>query len=211
MNFTTSQTLKNKHHQFCFCQLVVFNAITWKLNIDNVVSVPFPNSVGSNVFLHLITVLSMTICVKKCRLVLSVGPCHVHVAAAGYRKCACLWVMWWNEQLGLKAKRRSSMSRSAISPSFSLFSLLPLSSLQDEPWLSPPPRLSSRPSSRVAVLNFFQQPLPIHTNSSHSTLDFSSLAIYAWLLVHGKDSLITIHVKKRSSAIMLRLSLKVFC
>lgn len=59
------------------------------------------------------------------------------------------------------------MSRLAISPSFSLLSLLPLSSLQDDPWLSPPPRLSSCPSSRVAVLHFFSNPpttpcIPLH-------------------------------------------------
>lgn len=71
--------------------------------------------------------------------------------------------MRWHERLGLRAKRRSSMSRLAIPPSFSLLSLLPLSSLQDDPWLSPPPRLSSCPSSRVAVLHFFFPPrIPLH-------------------------------------------------
>lgn len=86
---------------------------------------------------------------------ISDSACHVHVAAAGYRRCSCLWVMRWHEQHGLRAKRRSSMSRFTIPPFFSLFSLLPLSTLLDDPSLSLPPRLSFCPSSRVAVFYFF--------------------------------------------------------
>lgn len=50
------------------------------------------------------------------------------------------------------------MSRFTISPSFPLLSLLPLSSLLDDPSLSPPPRLSFCPSSRLAVFRFFTPP-----------------------------------------------------
>lgn len=56
------------------------------------------------------------------------------------------------------------MSRFTISPSFPLLSLLPLSSLLDDPSLSPPPRLSFCPSSRVAVFRFFT-PHPTPSNS----------------------------------------------
>lgn len=46
--------------------------------------------------------------------------------------------MRWHEQHGLRAKRRSSVSRFTISRSFSLLSLLPLSSQLDDPSRSLP-------------------------------------------------------------------------
>lgn len=58
--------------------------------------------------------------------------------SSGYRRCSCLWVMRWHEQHGLRARRRSSMSRFTISPSSALLSLLPLSSIRDDPSRSLP-------------------------------------------------------------------------
>lgn len=97
--------------------------------------------------------------------------------------------MRWHEQHGLRAKRRSSVSRLAISPSFSLLSLLPLSSLQDDPSLSPPPRLSFCPSSRVAVFHFSTTPTP------HILLHVEPQQFSPWFLVHGKGCFLTVKVQ----------------
>lgn len=110
-------------------------------------------------------------------------PCHVHVAAAGYRRCSRLWVMRWHEQHGLRAKRRSSMSRFTISPSFSLLSLLPLSSLLDDPSCSLPTRLSFCPSSRVAVFHFFS--FFFYSIASCSLFNSTALNWFYFCYIHG--------------------------
>lgn len=59
--------------------------------------------------------------------------------------------MWWHEQHGLRAKRRSSVSRFTISRSFSLLSLLPPVIPTGWSLALFSNRLSFCPSSRVAV------------------------------------------------------------
>lgn len=143
--------------------------------------------------------VSECVCVWLCLLESIVQyirqPCHVHVAAAGYRRCSCLWVMRWHEQHGLRAKRRSSMSRFTISPSFSLLSLLPLSSLLDDPSCSLPTRLSFCPSSRVAVFHFFRSFFTVlHPAPCLTPLLWTDF-IFATFTVHGGKYLQTEKVR----------------
>ena len=64
----------------------------------------------------------------------------------------CLAVMCWHGQHGLRAKEEG---HECLPLPFSSLSLLPLSSLVDDPSPSLPPRLSFCPSSRVSVSSLF--------------------------------------------------------